>query len=654
MLDAASEARALFEAGSCRWAPPPRLSVSEWAERYRRLPETSAAKGGPWRNETAPYLVEPMNMMRCSRDDGNRDVRKVVWMKGAQSGGSSGVENVIGFHIEHDPCAILVVHPTFESAQEWSKERLDDMVRSTPALAERVRDRRTPRGGHDTGSTITHKTFPGGQLFTGGANTPNTFARRAARLVIADDYERFPVEVGEEGDPGDLLVPRTASFHDGLVVYVSTPALKGGRIDSLYRRSDQRRYHVACPACGHEDWITWRDQAHFRIVWQERDPRTARVECPECHARHDETARRKMVAAGRWIATREAEEPGLIGYHMPAMISTLGIATLPWLVSSFLAANGKGRKALRVFINTFLAEGWEEEGSRIEASALLGRREVYAETVDVPAPASVLTAGVDVQVDRFQLQVIAWAPGLERYLVDWRAIPGDPKRAETQEALWEALRIRYRHASGHQLPILATCVDSGYATDEVYGFVLAHQASRVYATKGFAGHAGKPIVFKRGQSRPGKLLSPYSINVDDGKDEIVAGLARPKPKDWKPGDPIPGFFHLPEAVADEAYLQEITAEHREVVTNKSGVAVKAVWVQDRANEALDTAVMCLAALHILAGTNPAAYVRRQAERLAAEPVPDPAAPRVAPAALPAKPAAPPARRVARSGYLSGR
>jgi phage terminase large subunit GpA-like protein len=248
---------------------------------------------------------------------------------------------------------------------------------------------------------------------------------------------------------------------------------------------------------------------------------------------------------------------------------------------------------------------------------------------------AVLTAGVDVQVDRFALQVIGWGPGLERWVVDWRAIPGDPKRPETQAALLEAIRTPYRHASGRPMRILGTCFDSGYETDMVYAFCAAHwSADRVWPTKGSAGHAGKPVVYKRGDRKPGRLLAPFLVNVDDAKASILAGLTATEPG--------PGFMHLSETVCDESYLSELTAEHREVQQNKSGVAVRQVWVQDRANEALDTAVLCLAALHVLGGTNPAAYVRRQADAVAAALSSSAAAP---------EPTVRTERRVARSKYL---
>lgn len=606
------------------WAPRVRLTVSQWADAERMLPESSAAKGARWRTSTAPYLAGIMDSVL------EPGVRKVALMKCAQSGGSEAILNMVGYYVANRPAPMLYVPPTFGDAEKASKSRFADMIRSTPALRARVTDRRLPAKDDRSESTLLLKQFPGGFLAFGAAGTPNTFQAIAVNRAFGDDVDRWAV-LADEGDPADLLMNRVRTFHDGCAVFVSTPTLKGGRIDTLFSRSDQRRYFVACPGCGHRDWIAWSAAEHFRVAFDERDAATARIECPSCAAQLREPERHAMVAAGAWEPTAKSQEPGLIGFHLPAMIS-------PWvpltdLVAQFLTARAKGRESLRVFVNTLLGEGWEDRGSRVEPHALLARREFYGTDVDVPAPVAVLTAGVDVQVDRFAVQVIGWAPGLERYVVDWRAIPGDPKRPETQAALLEAIRTPYRHASGRPMRILGTCVDSGYETDMVYGFCMAHWAERVWPTKGTAGHSGKPVVYKRGDRKPGRL-APFLINVDDGKAAILAGLTATEQG--------PGYMHLSEAVCDEAYLSELTAEHREVQQNKSGVAVRQVWVQDRANEALDTAVLCLAALHILGGSNAAAYVRRQADVVAAALSGSDAAP---------EPKATQERRVSRSGYL---
>lgn len=614
--------------------PPPELTVSEWADRERMLPETSAARGGRWRTSTAPYLA---GIMDAVHEPG---VRKIALCKCHQSGGSEGINNILGYYIEHQPAPMLLVHPTAMAAEAYSKERLSDMIRTTPALRAVVQDKRMPGTDGRPESTLSLKMFPGGFLALGGANTPNTFARWAARVAIGDDVDRFPPVVGEEGDPADLLVNRVTTFHDGLAIFVSTPTLKGGRIDTLYQASDRRRYFVTCPRCGREDWITWNDPTHMRVAFDERDASSARLECPSkehggCERRIVEAGRQALIAGGEWRPTTEAKEPGLIGFHVPAMLSPW--VSLTELVGKFLAAHARGRESLRVFINTSLAEGWEDRGARMEPHTLLSRRESYGKDIDVPAPAPCLTAGVDVQLDRFDVQVVAWGPGQERWVVDWRSIPGDPKRAETRGSLLEALSARYRHASGHMLPIHATCIDTGYATDEMYDFVLANQHRRIYATKGWAGRTGEPLVGKPSEKTYGRKPRPvrlYPINVDDAKAEVMASITLSAPG--------PGYMHFTELV-DEEYFAQLCAEHREPRANKSGVTTHMVWVQDRErNEALDTAVLALAAFRLL---NP--NIRHMAEVLAAS---SPSPPEQGGSGG-GGPTAPPSRRVVRSGYL---
>jgi len=624
-------------------APPPTLCVSEWADAKRVLPETSGARGGRWRTATTPYL---RGIMDAVHEIG---VRMIAVRKAAQLGGSEALLNLLGYFVEFDPCPMLFVHPTMGDAEEWSKERLAPMILSTPALRAVVRDKRQPRGSHTGESTLALKMFPGGYLALGGANTPNTFARRAVKVAIGDDVDRWPPVVGDEGDPADLLRNRTRTFYDALVILVSTPTLKGGRIDTLYERSDQRQYVVTCPSCGRRDWITWNAPTHFRVIFEEHDPHTARLACADdqyggCGARHDEPTRRAMIDGGTWQATAERQETGLAGFHVPEMISTLG-TSLESMVDKWLSARARGRESLRVFVNTSLAEGWEDRTARAEPQLLLSRRESYGEDVDVPAGGILLAAGVDVQKDRFDLQVIAWGFAGERWVVDWRSIPGDPKQPETRAALLETLGQRYRHASGQQLPIHVTCIDSGYATEEVYDFVLANQVRRIYATKGIAGRSGEPIVGKASEKRYGKSPRPvrlYPVNVDDAKADIMAATAQITPG--------PNCMHF-GAFLDEEYFAQLCAEHREPRYNKGHVATHWVWVKDRdRNEALDTAVLCLAGYRLYDR-----QIRHMAEVLAATPVEGAAPPpQAGPAA--AQPAAPqPARtrerRFSRSSYL---
>lgn len=620
------------------FSPPPELTISQWAEAHRVLPDTSA-EPGRYRNSRAPYLAGIMDAL-C-----DHAVQICVFCKGAQLGGSEALLNAVGYFIEHDPSAGLLVQPTITMAETFSKDRLSRMIQDTPALAALVQEGRGP----DIESTITHKLFPGGYLALAGANSPASLAQRPVRLLFADDVDRFPLMVGAEGDPLELAIRRTATFANRKIFIVSTPTITGGRIDGWFRRSDQRRFAVPCPRCGRRDYLTWNQPAHLRVTFDDRDPSTAALACPAsdyggCGGRIEDHERAGMLAAGAWIPTAPGTEPGLVGFHVWEAYS-------PWvllreLVAKFLSANARGRESLRVFINTSLGEPWEDQVQRIEPQGLLARREDYGVDVEVPTAACCLTAFADTQDDRWEWLVLAWGPGEEKWVVDWRRIPGDPRRAETKAALAEALTRRYRHASGVVLPIHATAIDSGgHRTDDVYDFVLAHQHLRCYATIGRSGLSGRPLVGPPSSKRYGRNPRPvplYTINVDDGKSAIASSLAIAAPG--------PGYLHLPAGVetVDESFVAQLTAEQLIMRRTKTGLSYQ-VWVQVRAeNHALDCAVGCLAAFRLLRPN-----LRQMAEGIRAHialPSVNIAEPQAAPPTT-ASTSSP--RRVARSHYLGG-
>jgi phage terminase large subunit GpA-like protein len=644
------------------WAPPPALTVSEWADLHRVLPESSAARGARWRNSTAPYLPGIMDVVH------EPTTRKAAIMTASQVGKSESINNILGYCMEHDPCPMLLVHPTALVAEAYSKERLSDMIRTTPALRAIVQEKRVAGVDGRPESTMALKMFPGGFLALGGANTPNTFARWSVRLAIGDDVDRFPPVVGEEGDPGELLVNRTTTFHDRLAIFVSTPTIKGGRIDALWERSDKRRYHVRCPACGRLDWITWNDPSHFRVVFDERDPQTARIECPDdehggCGCRIREPERGALVASGEWRPTREEKdgpgEAGLVGFHVPAMLSPW--VTLQELVEKFLVARAAGRESLKVFINTALGEPWEDRSVRMEAHQLLSRLEDYGiladETpVDVPLAAAALTAGVDVQQDGFRLLVLAWGPAGERWVVDWRIIPAttttSPWSEETNAALLEGLTRRYQHASGVLLPIHANCIDSGYAATQVYDFVLRYQARRIFATKSLSETHNKPLVGAPSKTKAGRSPRPidvYPVNSDEAKAGVLASIAL--------AGPGPNATHFPARVptVDPEFFAQLCSEHRETRYSKGGVATHMVWVQDREqNHAFDAMVLAYVAFLLLRPNlrDMAARIAEAAAKAASnEAQPAPPAQPLPPPAPPARPATQTQARRRYSSYL---
>jgi phage terminase large subunit GpA-like protein len=559
-------------------APPPKLTVSQWADEYRVLSPEASAEPGRWDTDRAPYQREIMDAIH------DPTIEAVVVMSSAQVGKSEMLLNMLGYTIDNDPAPVLMVQPTLEMAEAFSKDRIDPMLRDTPVLRDKVSD-----GKREASNTIRHKTFPGGHITLAGSNSPASLASRPIRLLLADEVDRW--DTSSEGDPLALAEKRTITFWNRKHFIVSTPTIKGlSRIEAKFAESDQRRCHLACPHCATRHVLEWK-----HVHWTAGAPETAHLTCPECGSEIAEAERQEMLRDPEWRAS--APFTGTAGFHIWEAYS-------PWrrlseIVADFLEAK-RAPDTLQVFVNTSLGETWEEQHEpQQEPGVLLARREPYPATV--PAGACCLTMGVDVQDDRLEALVIGWGPGEESWVIDTRRIEGDPQRPEPWQALDELLSTAFTHESGALLTIHATCVDTaGHRTQYAYDYVGKRRHQQVYAIIGRDG-SDRQIVSRPSLKRSGREIRKvdlYTVGVD-----ICKGLIYSRLKITEPG---PGYMHFPlphqagkdfRAGVDEEFFAQLTAE-RLVTKMVSGVPTRK-WIQTRPrNEALDQTAYAIAALRL--------------------------------------------------------
>jgi phage terminase large subunit GpA-like protein len=586
--------------------PPPRLTVSEWADEYRYLSSETAAEPGKWRTSRAPYQRGMMDA--CS----DPEIERVVLMTAAQVGKTKILENVLGYYCHLNPAPILFMLPTLDLALTFSKDNLGPMFRDTPALSGKLSEVKS----RDSGNTLLHKSVEGGgRLTIVGANSPSGLAMRPICVVLADEIDRFPASAGTEGDPLSLGEKRTRNFPNRKLIDTSTPTDEGfSRVDELYETSDKRLYHVPCPHCGELQplyWTTAKEGTQERVrhlVWDRTDdgdhlPETAAYLCRECGCLIEERHKREMLECGDWVPTAVGL-PGVAGFHLNALYS-------PWvswadLVSEFLAAR-KNPEKLKVFVNTGLAQTWTEEGEQIDSTQLDSRRESYL--AEVPAGVGVLTASIDVQKDRLELLVVGWGAGQESWRIRHERIYGDPEDAEVWSRADVFLTRPYEtEYEGVDLRVRATCVDSGHQTLTVYTFVRPRQRRRVWATKGVGGQPGRPLL-----SKPGKAnkhgIRLYTIGTDTGKDKLFKRL--------QITDPGPGYMHFcrqTDTGSDDEFLKQYGAEKAVAVYRKGRPVKEYRLIGGRRNEAIDLEVMALAALHTL-GPAVADHLDRWIKRL---------------------------------------
>jgi phage terminase large subunit GpA-like protein len=572
-----SALRDLLEVQAEAWRRPPALSVSEWADAHRMLSSEASAEPGQWRTSRVPYMRAIMDALSPSNP-----TERVVVMKGAQLAGTEAILNALGYLIHYAPGPALLVQPTVEVAQRFSKQRLTPMIEATPVLKERVREARS----RDSGNTILVKQFPGGLVIITGANSAAGLRSMPIRYLECDEIDEYPGDVEGQGDPISLAEKRTSTFANRKVLLVSTPTLKGfSRIEAEFAVSDQRRYFIRCPFCGHWDSIRWP-----RIRWDEGRPETVHLLCAQCDGVIEERMKGELLGAGEWRATAQGDGH-TAGFHLSGLYSPLGWVSWERIVREFLEADAAAKRGdvtlLKTWINTRLGEAWEERGEAVEPEAILARAERYA--AEVPNGVGVLVASVDVQGDRLEAQVMGFGKGEESWLIAWQQFPGDP---EDQRLWWELdrfLRQIFTHQSGRKLRIQCTAIDSGgHHSEQVYRFCKARLGRRVFAIRG-GSERGKPVVDR--PTRNNRYRTPlYTLCVDTAKEMISSRL-----KITAPG---PGYLHLPEWV-DAEYVAQLTAEKkiRKYLKGKGSVPE---WVKIRErNEALDLTVYCLAALYIL-------------------------------------------------------
>lgn len=608
--------------------PPPRLTLSQWAERYAVLSRETSAQTG--RFKALPYQV---GMMDAVTDP---EVTRVTVIKSARVGYTKMLDHVVGYFIHQDPSPIMVVQPRVEDAEDYSKTEIAPMLRDTPALAAIAGDVKAK----DSGNTILKKTFQNGASITlVGANSPGGFRRITARVILFDEVDGYPTDgAGKEGDQIALGTKRSETFWNRKIVLGSTPTVKGlSRIEKSWMESDQRRYFVPCPHCGEMQALEWGgpDTPHGLKWDKDKDgngiPETAHYVCAVNGCIIEEADKPDMIAAGEWRATKPFN--GHAGFHIWAGYSLFPNASWSNLVAEWLRVKDDPLSR-QTFINLVLGEPYEDRGEKaLNEVRLAARGEVWA--ADVPDGVAVVTAGVDVQDDRLEVEVVGWGRNEESWSLVHEVLEGDPESPELWAGLDAFLKRTWRRADGRPFEVMAACVDSGgHHTQRVYDFAKARLGRRIWAIKGESARGGQrsPVwPTKRPSSRNKASFRPVILGVNAAKDTIRARLHL--------DEPGPGYMHFP-ADRDINYYAQLTAE-RSVVKTMGGQRYR-VWElpAGRANEALDCRVYAYAALCGL--IHMGLKLNRRAEEVTATigpavdvpPEEEPAAP-IAPKAAPA-------------------
>lgn len=583
------------------WQPPPKLTTTEWANRYRYLAAESSALPGKYDVKLTPWVPG----MHDALDDPS--VYKVVCMKSAQVAWTDGViNNWIGRIIDIDPSPVIGLFAKTDSAREYGQEKLAPMVMATPRLANKI-DVATSR---KDGNRALFKKFPGGFLKLVGSNSPSNVKSTPAPRVFVEEPDDAAINVGKQGDSIKLLEERTKTYHRRKIVFGGTPSVAGlSTIGDAYSGSDQRKFFVPCHDCGESHVLAWAN-----VGWQEDPdinheiyghgrPETAYYACPHCGSVWSDADKNRNVRQAKWQAT--AEFRGIAGFYINEIYSPFPGSTLSRLVERWLEAEKTAEQGdqtdMIVFTNSALGLPYEFKSDAPEADELAAKALDYQELV-APKQGLIITAGVDVQHDRFAIIIRVWGRDEESWLMYWNEISGNvmDKSDPVWEVLEQTLFKSFKHESGAKLMLSAISIDSsdGQTSDNVYHWVRKMQAKYrqvlVMAVKGASQDYGLREIFAkprqsidtkgRQNSKASKYgLKPYIVGTHKAKDEIDRRIKLTgKGKDR---------FHSYTKVRID-YYDQITAE---VKAPHRSIRNKMVWQlrAGRRNEALDCEVYAM-------------------------------------------------------------
>lgn len=619
-------------------APPRRISVPDWAEDERVL--NTPSYSGPWRNDFAPYMVEPSKMTT------SRKYGAVVFVGPARTVKTDSlILNTLGHRVRCMPRDMLIVGPTKDAAREFSITKIGPFLRSNRVVADRMLK----------GSDNTYdKAFLGNMRVRFGWPVIGQLSMVDIPDVAFTDYDRMPDDVDGEGAPFDLGRKRNQTFGSlGMTIAESSPGRLIERDDwkpetpheappttgilALYNSGTRAQRYWNCPQC-EEDF-----RPRFECLqWEERDThgeaaKTVTLGCPECGFPIPPSMKGDLERAGKWLhETGDGSELVEIGH--PDIRDT---DVVSYWCEGPIAAMQSWQQLVQRHLDALSDFNRTGDETRLKATVTLDQGRPYLPRIRtlgdglseealkalakryplgvLPEETRFVTVAVDVQAARFVVQVEAWGEGLEHWLVDRFDIsnppatsPGaehpdgrskrsiDPGRyAEDWTALDDLLEQVWPVAGqAHGLTARGLIVDSGGApgvTANAYAFWRRHKkegrSGRVFLAKGSGGISRDRAAYVSPEKVEGTKqkrrtdIRLVRVGTDPLKDEITLALTRK--------DGGPGAYHLSELL-EVTVFAEFCAEAR----TPKGWEVRRSGLR---NESLDLAVYAKALVIVLKG-----------------------------------------------------
>lgn len=476
---------------------PSRMTTREWAEANRFLTPDVSSRPGKMDCMETPWMLFVMECLD------NPEIKVIVGKKSAQIAWTETINNWIGKTIDLDPRNIMIAFPRAASVLKFYKEKLLPFITHTPVLREKLQG---------SINRVSHKHMPFENMFLILANAGAADDAKSSVIpnIIVEEPDGIKKDVNNQGDGMAILRQRMKSFSDSKLIYAGTPTDKDfSQVDMAYEQSNKMVYSVPCHECGVRNPLSF-DNLKCDLNQDRRidedygiyNPETAYYECPSCLAIWDDKLKKQNVLKAikyenqGWVITRpEVPITEVCGFAFNELMSSFEASSLVNLAKQKLKAemayNNGHEGLMKSFTNNSKGEAYSPLNTGISVEELKTKRLNYPETV-VVYEGLILTAGIDVQRNRFAIVVRAWGRNGNSWLVHWVEIFGNT--LDYQDSVWERLTDyilqNWKHSAGVDkfLNIAAATIDAGdgTSTELVYRWVAEMSAKHkhIFAGKG--------------------------------------------------------------------------------------------------------------------------------------------------------------------------
>ena len=607
-----------------------RITIPEYAE--TTIIPSGKYRGVMFRNDRAPYMIEPMEMMGPESD-----IQEVRLMWPAQSAKTTLSEMVGMYYIEIVPSENLYVGSTAAQIKKWWYKRIEKRaIKKGIVFRAQTEDKKIRR----SGDTQFAKEFDGGDFDLASAQSAASLASETKRIILADEVDRWKAELGAEGYTWNIMYARSQGWGEQKkILAFSTPTTYDeSMIWPLYEEGDQRQYWVECPLCRESQLLTLYVLEKHGLYWETKagklDYSSIHYLCCKCGQTGDifwkENFKHRVLNTGIWKPQVIPQTPFIRSYQINGIYSPF----LPWsdIALAWIKSEGDpvGRKD---FHNLIMGMPYREIGARPKAQKLIEQKGSY-HVGEVPDGVLYITIGMDVQagankyqnmnqeqiekiaseqdlkgnysdLPRIELEILGIGAAYRTWSINYKRFEGAIDNPFT--GAWERLHewafneeLEFKRKDGKIFYPELIFIDSGFATDAVYRF--CQRWKNTYPSKGFNVISRQKNEKKDEKTasnfkryRPSKInedILIYTLSTNYYKTQIYSHLKTQR-QDYKLQKP--GFCEFPfeygqSGTLYEHYFDMLTAEEKK----RDGSFDPA----GRRNEALDVRAYALTAADV--------------------------------------------------------